>query len=77
MVCHTDPGYHGMDSGEVSAAGLAAVYTGTSQITSVAHTHVEEMLGGLGRLRGLEGKRHALSDWDRGRKRKWARKLRG
>ena len=48
MVCHTDPGYHGMDSGEVSAAGLAAVYTGTSQITSVAHTHVEEMLEWVG-----------------------------
>ena len=67
MACNTDPGYHGMDRGEVSAAGQAAVYTGTRQVTSVAHTHGEEMLRGLGRLRGLKGKRHAQPDWDRGR----------
>ena len=77
MACHTDPGYHGMDRGEVSAAGQAAVYTGTRQVTSVAHTHGEEVLSGLGRLRGLGGKRHAQPDWDRGRMRRWARKLRG
>jgi hypothetical protein len=59
MVCHTDPGYHGVDRGEMGAAGQAAVYTGTRQVTSVAHTHGDEMLSGLGRLRGLEGKRHA------------------
>ena len=70
MACHTDPGYHGMDRGEVSAAGQAAVYTGTRQVTSVAHTHGDEMLSGLGRLRGLEGKRPAQLDWDRGRGRK-------
>ncbi len=41
---HTDPGYHGVDRGEVSATGQAAVYTGTRQVTSIAHTHGEEML---------------------------------
>jgi hypothetical protein len=58
-----------MDRGEMSAAGQAPVYTGTRQVTSVAHTHGDEMLSGLGRLRGLEGKKHAQPDWDRGRKR--------
>jgi hypothetical protein len=59
-----------MDRGEVSAAGQAAVYTGTSQVTSVAQTHGDEILSELGRLRGLEGKRPAQLDWDRGRVRK-------
>ena len=52
---HTDPGYHGVDCGEVSATGQAAVYTGTRQVTSIAHTHGEEMLSEytrVGRLRG-------------------------
>jgi len=47
------PGYHGVDRGEVSATGQAAVYTGTRQVTSIAHTHGEEMLSAqVGRPRG-------------------------
>jgi len=53
IMNHTDPGYHGVDRGEVSATGQAAVYTGTRQVTSIAHTHDEEMLGGWKRLRGV------------------------
>jgi hypothetical protein len=50
---HTDPGYHGVNRGEMSATGQAAVYTGARQVTSIAHTHDEEMLGGWKRLRGV------------------------
>jgi hypothetical protein len=59
---HTDPGYHGVNRGEMSATGQAAVYTGARQVTSIAHTHDEEMLGGWKRLRGVS-RQKALRSW--------------
>jgi len=55
MGMQTDPGYHGVNRGEMSATGQAAVYTGARQVASIAHTHGEEMLGGYADGKGLGG----------------------
>ena len=39
--CVTDPGYHGMNSSEMSAAAQAAVYASACQVTSITHAHYE------------------------------------
>jgi hypothetical protein len=62
---HTDPGYHGVNRSEMSATGQAAVYTGARQVTSIAHTHGEEMLDGYadGKGLGVSERQKALRSW--------------